>query len=55
MVLFFIKIFYVHATIIAAAAAAAAATAAIIDQLHSILFGVAITSYAAISSRKTTQ
>ncbi len=50
----FIKIFYVLATIISTAAAAAAATAAIIDQLHSILFGVAITSYAAFSSRKTT-
>jgi hypothetical protein len=40
---------YVHATRIATAAA----TAATVDQLHSILFGVAITSYAAMFFRKT--
>jgi hypothetical protein len=44
MVQLLIKIFHAHVTIIAAAAA----TAATVDQLHSVLFGVAITNYAAM-------
>ncbi len=52
MVLLLLKFSLFMLSKIAAAAAAAAATAATVDQLHSILFGVAITSYAATFSAK---